>query len=66
MSGSCGWFPLPYDEIVAWVKGHDDELPRTLAELSTFPVAFRRVIVNYVSHERRTMFWGPSPNVSRA
>lgn len=57
MSGSCGWFPLPYDEIVAWVDSHADDLPRTLAELSTFPTAFRRVIVNRVSPERRTMFW---------
>jgi hypothetical protein len=57
MSGSCGWFPLPYDEIVAWVEAHADELPRSLAELSKFPVAFRRVIVNYVSVERRTQFW---------
>jgi hypothetical protein len=53
----CGWFPLPYDEIVAWVKSHADELPRTLTELSAFPVAFRRVIVNYVSPEQRMMFW---------
>lgn len=57
MSGSCGWFPLPYDEIVAWVESHADELPETLAELSAFPTAFRRVIVNRVSHERRTKFW---------
>ena len=57
MSGSCGWFPLPYEEIVAWVESHATELPRTLAELSTYPTAFRRVIVNRVSPERRTMFW---------
>lgn len=57
MSGSCGWFPLPHSEIVAWVEAHADELPRSLAELSAFPVAFRRVIVNHVSAERRTQFW---------
>lgn len=57
MSGSCGWFPLPYDEIVAWVETHADTLPRTLAELSTFPIAFRRVIVNYVPSAERTRFW---------
>jgi hypothetical protein len=57
MSGSCGWFPLPYDEIVKWVEAHADALPQTLAELSAFPMAFRRVIVNYVSPERRTMLW---------
>ena len=54
---SCGWFPLPYDEIVAWVEEHRDALPTTLAELSTFPVAFRKVIVNAVPPERRTRFW---------
>jgi hypothetical protein len=57
MPGSCGWFPLPHDEIVAWVETHADELPQTLTELSTFPMAFRRVIVNFVSPERRTRFW---------
>ena len=57
MSGSCGWFPLPYDEIVAWVESHVDQLPQTLAEISAFPVAFRRVIVNRVSPEVRTSFW---------
>jgi hypothetical protein len=55
--GSCGWFPLPHDEIVAWVDEHRDTLPTTLAELSTFPVAFRKVIVNAVAPEQRTQFW---------
>jgi hypothetical protein len=55
--GSCGWFPLSHEEIVAWVTDHADELPRTLAELSAFPTPFRRIIVNRVSPERRTMFW---------
>ena len=57
MPGSCGWFPLPHEEIVAWVEAHADALPRTLGELSAFPIAFRRIIVNYVSAEQRTMFW---------
>jgi hypothetical protein len=57
VSGSCGWCPLPYDEIVAWVEAHAHELPRSLAELSAFPIAFRRVIINHVSTERRTRFW---------
>lgn len=57
MSGSCGWFPLRYDEILAWVDGHVDQLPRTLAELNAYPVAFRRVIVNRVGPEQRTRFW---------
>ena len=55
--GSCAWFPLPYDEILAWAEQHRDTLPTTLAELSAFPVAFRRVIVNYVGPEQRTRFW---------
>jgi hypothetical protein len=57
MPGSCGWFPLPHHEIVAWVEQHSDELPHTLDELAVFPVAFRRVIVNRVSHERRAALW---------
>ena len=57
MPGSCGWFPLPHEEIVAWVESHADELPGTLAQLSTYPIAFRRIIVNHVSHDRRTKLW---------
>ena len=57
MGGSCGWFPLSHKEILEWVEAHEDALPRTLAELSTYPVPFRRVIVNRVSPERRTQFW---------
>ena len=57
MSRSCGWFPLPYEEILAWVDSHAEELPRTLAELTMFPTAFRRVIVNRVPPERRTLLW---------
>jgi len=53
----CGWFPLPPEEIRAWVEEHHDSLPTTLAELSTYPAAFRRIIVNFVSPERRTRFW---------
>jgi len=55
--GQCGWFPLDHSEILAWVEQHRDELPTTLTELSTYPIAFRRVIVNYVSAEQRTAFW---------
>lgn len=54
---SCGWFPLSYDEIRDWVERHHDRLPKTVAELSAFPVAFRKVIVNYVSPQQRTVFW---------
>ena len=57
MSGSCGWFPMKHEDIVAWVEAHRDTLPTTLAELSAFPVPFRKVIVNFVSPEARTAFW---------
>ena len=57
MAGSCGWFPLGHDEIVQWVEAHRDRLPTTVAELAVFPVAFRRVIVNFVPHEQRCRFW---------
>jgi hypothetical protein len=57
MAGSCGWFPMNHRDILAWVESHHDTLPRTLAELSAFPVPFRKVIVNYVSPEQRTAFW---------
>ena len=57
MSGSCGWFPMKHEDIVAWVEAHRDTLPTTLAELSAFPIPFRKVIVNYVSPEARTAFW---------
>ena len=55
--GSCGWFPLEYEEIVAWVEQHRATLPTTLVELSAFPVAFRKVIVNTVAPRQRTRFW---------
>lgn len=55
--GSCSWFPLPREEILAWVEQHHDTLPTSLDELSAFPVAFRKVIVNYVAPEQRTRFW---------
>jgi hypothetical protein len=57
MGHSCGWFPLGHDEILKWVEEHRDTLPTTVAELAAFPVAFRRVIVNYVTDEQRTRFW---------
>ena len=52
-----GWGPVGYNGIVAWVEKNPDRMPKTLAELSTFPVAFRRVIVNMVPAEVRTAMW---------
>jgi hypothetical protein len=57
MAESCGWFPLRHDEILEWVEAHREALPTTVAELAMLPVAFRRVIVNFVPHEQRTRFW---------
>jgi len=57
MAESCGWIPLRHDEILQWVEEHREALPTTIAELAVFPVAFRRVIVNFVPHEQRTRFW---------
>ena len=55
--GSCSWFPLRHDQIMAWVERHRDELPTTLAELSRFPMPFRRVIVNEVAPDVRVRLW---------
>jgi hypothetical protein len=52
-----GWGPVGYNGIVAWVQKNPDKMPTSLAELSAFPVAFRRVIVNMVSPEVRTAMW---------
>ena len=57
MGGSCGWFPMRQDEIIAWVDAHRANLPRTVAELAAFPIPFRKVIVNSVSAEQRIAFW---------
>ena len=57
MSGSCGWFPMKHHEIERWVESHRDTLPTTLAEISMFPIPFRKVIVNAVSPEARTSLW---------
>jgi hypothetical protein len=57
MSGSCGWFPLGPDEIQAWVARHAHELPLTLAELSRFPIPFRKAIVAALPAETRVALW---------
>ena len=57
MTGSCGWFPLKPEEVAAWVRAHEHELPTTLAELSRYPMPFRKAIVDVVGPERRGAFW---------
>jgi hypothetical protein len=54
---SCGWFPMDWGEIAEWARQNPDRIPTTLAELSTYPVAFRRVLVNIVTPEQRTALW---------
>ena len=58
MTGSCESFPLHWEQIEAWVEAHRDDLPTNLAELSRYPMAFRRVIVNSVPREIRAAWWG--------
>lgn len=57
MNSHGGWGPIGYNGIVAWVRKNPDKVPKTLAELSMLPIAFRRVIVNKVSPEVRTAMW---------
>ena len=51
---------MKHEDIVAWVEAHRDTLPTTLAELSAFPVPFRKVIVNSVSPRRERRSGGAS------
>jgi hypothetical protein len=39
------------------VRAHEHELPTTLAELSRYPIPFRKAIVDVVGPERRGAFW---------
>ncbi len=48
---------MSYEAMRAWVEAHKDALPTTLAELSRFPIPFRKVIVNTVTPELRTALW---------
>ena len=49
---------MDYGQIEAWVEAHRGDLPTNLAELSRYPMAFRRVIVNSVPREVRAAWWG--------
>jgi hypothetical protein len=53
---SCG-SPLQRQAIRAWVESHSAELPETLAELTTYPMAFRRVIARALPLEQRVAVW---------
>jgi hypothetical protein len=41
------------EEIVAWVAGHEQVLSADLAELSRYPIPFRKVIVGMMSPDAR-------------
>ena len=56
MSG-CGWFPMSWDQIRAWIDKHPESLPTNLAELCKYPVMFRRVMVNVVAPDVRERLW---------
>ncbi len=45
------------DRVVKWVEKNRDTLPTTLAELSTYPTAFRRVIINAVPLAVQVRLW---------
>lgn len=45
------------DEIYAWARAHEHDLPQTLAELVEYPMAFRRVIIGVVPPTVRIGFW---------
>lgn len=57
MSSGCGWFPMEYDEIVAWVKAHDEVLSANLETISALPMPFRKVIVKMASEEHQIALW---------
>jgi len=54
---SCEWFPISRSEIRAWIREHPEALPATLADISRFPMAFRRIFVNEVSPDVRLRLW---------
>lgn len=67
--------PTPPCQITeAWVRQHRTSLPSTLAEISRYPLAFRKAIVAHVSADVRVRLWrekldfylAPSSNLSPA
>lgn len=57
MADSCDWFPIPREEIDAWVAKHHADLPRTLAALSAYPIPFRKAIVQALPREIVASLW---------
>jgi hypothetical protein len=57
MSDSCSWSAMQREAIAAWVEEHHADLPRTLSELATYPMVFRRVIARALPIEPRVSLW---------
>jgi hypothetical protein len=55
---SCSWIP-PEERrrAVEWVAANHDALPRTLAELSRFPMFYRTLIVGALPGDARLSLW---------
>jgi hypothetical protein len=56
MNDSCG-SPLQREAIRAWIVAHATELPQTLAELSLYPMVFRRTLARALPLEQRVAVW---------
>ena len=52
LSDRCSYTP-----ILAWVNAHRDRLPQTLAELATYPMAYRRMIIGVLPVDVRVRMW---------
>ena len=50
-------WPSDCRTIGSWVREHRHSLPRTLAELSRFPMAWRRAIVPALPFDDRVALW---------
>ena len=57
MNGGWPGEQLEHEQIVAWVQAHPEALSASLATISTYPIAFRKVIVNAMPDHRRLALW---------
>lgn len=48
---------LEYDEIVSWVLAHREVLSAGLSTIVTYPISFRKVIVDMMSPAQRLTVW---------
>ena len=54
-----GWAggPMEHQEIVAWVRAHEQVLSANLEMISRYPMPFRKVIVNMMSRDNWVAVW---------